>query len=163
MIIFDSLDMFGWDYLITIPLSYLLSRIKPWILDGIFHAAFRHFSKRRTTAAASIGLPVPPSSWHLPTYPLSVAAPDQWWAFSTPQKRSDLNMFFFVAGVSWGDLIVASTTVPGWKSMLRMILKHPKTCKNIMTRQEERPLKRQQKPLGDRKIGRPDRLRAVPA
>ena len=29
---------------------------------------------------------------HLPTYPLSVAAPNQWWASSTPQKRSDLKM-----------------------------------------------------------------------
>ena len=50
----------------------------------------------------------PPQFPHLPTYPLSVAAPKQWWASSTPQKRSDLKMdvFFVAARVSWGDLIV---------------------------------------------------------
>lgn len=125
------------------------------------NASFRHLFTCQ-------GLSPPVPQRHLPTYPLSVAAPKQWWASSTPQKRSDLKMEFFSwqsqlgGSHCWVLLLVLLLHLAG-KVWFERFWDRENMEKHHVT-QKERLFKKQQNLLGNRKkIGRPHRLTLLPA
>ena len=108
--IVDHSWYFGWDYPITIPFLSLASHVNPLILYGIDCIIQKSAEPLQPVPQGMSPFPST-SSWHLPRCPLSVSAPSQWRAFSTPQKRSDLKESF--SSVAARDKTVGSLHLAG--------------------------------------------------